>query len=131
MSGRDPAPGLLRPRAIRRSSPLVAAPLIVMLIGGVLAGCQSASTTTPAFNNEGGRDISCMAHQTHQPTVDYTGGEKARSQLVLGMLAYYTANGRKGYCDGKPAKATDHTWANLYVQLSGAMENAAPVLPTK
>lgn len=131
MSGRDPAPRLQRPRAIRRSSPLVAAPLVVMLIGGVLAGCQSASTTTPAFNNEGGRDISCMAHQTHQPTVDYTGGEKARSQLVLGMLAYYTANGRKGYCDRKPATAFDRTWASLYLQLTGAMANVAPDLPTK
>ncbi|SDY92377.1 hypothetical protein SAMN05661080_05034 [Modestobacter sp. DSM 44400] len=35
-------------------------------------------------------------------------------------LTYYTANGDKRYCDGKPpTTTTDKEWAQLYVQLTG------------
>ncbi len=56
-----------------------------------------------------------MIHQTRQPTTAYQAGEVAVSELELPMLAYYTANGDKPYCDQRPATATDRAWLTLYV----------------
>jgi hypothetical protein len=39
--------------------------------------------------------------------------------LELPFLAYFTANGNKPYCDGKPPTGTDKQWAELYVRLTG------------
>jgi len=56
-----------------------------------------------------------MAHQSRQPTAAYRAGDTAVSELELPMLAYYTANGDKPYCDQRPATATDRAWLTLYV----------------
>jgi hypothetical protein len=62
--------------------------------------------SAPAFDNEAGHALTCMTHQQHRPTSAYTGGQQASSELLLGMFAYYTANGTKAYCDGKPPTDT-------------------------
>ena len=72
-----------------------------------------------------------MAHQKKQPTVAYTGGERGNTELVLGVLAYYTANGAKPYCDRKSPTGTDRVWARLSVQLGSAAENVAPILEAR
>jgi hypothetical protein len=56
-----------------------------------------------------------MVHQSRQPTPAYRAGDTAVSELELPMLAYYTANGDKPYCDQRPATATDRAWLTLYV----------------
>jgi hypothetical protein len=40
------------------------------------------------------------------------------------MLRYYTANGAKAFCDGKPSTGTDRRWTDLYTAL-GARTSAA------
>ncbi|GAC1330012.1 MAG: hypothetical protein NVSMB13_17890 [Mycobacteriales bacterium] len=105
----------------------------VRLAGGVLAltalaGCQSSAPAGPAFDDANAAPVTCMGHQRHAPTTDYTGGEKARTELVLRMLKYYSSNGTKGYCDHKPASATDKAWANLYVKLGAKPDAVAPIL---
>jgi len=56
-----------------------------------------------------------MAHQSRQPTPAYRAGDTAVSELELPMLAYYTANGDKPYCDQRPPTAVDRAWLSLYV----------------
>ncbi|MDQ6648761.1 MAG: hypothetical protein M3Z02_01355 [Actinomycetota bacterium] len=97
---------------------------------GVLGGCTQSSSE-PAFDDAKGAPVSCMAHQRHEPTRDYTAGSQANTQLVLSMLRYYSANAMKGYCDRKPATAIDRTWANLYVKLGASPEQVAGILASK
>jgi hypothetical protein len=61
----------------------------------------------------------CQLHQTDAPTSAYRGGPDSDPSLELPFLAYFTANGDKRYCDGKPPTATDKAWAQLYVRLTG------------
>lgn len=61
----------------------------------------------------------CQQHQGQQPGTRYTGGEKSDPTSILEMMHYYTANGTKAYCDGKPATATDKQWTQLYRILGG------------
>jgi hypothetical protein len=64
-------------------------------------------------------DQPCQLHQTDTPTTAYRGGEASVPTLELPFLAYFTANGNKPYCDGKPPTGTDKQWAELYVRLTG------------
>ena len=102
----------------------VAIPLVL----AALVGCQQSGGSGPAFDDANGAAVTCMAHQLHKPTADYTGGEKARTELVLRMLKYYSANGTKDYCDHKHSSTTDRAWANLYVRLGAAPEAVAKIL---
>lgn len=84
----------------------------------LVTGCGS-STGGAAFTTQSGvtpdaATASCLVHQKSEPTVAYTGGAKGTTVDVLTFLAYYTANGNKRFCDGKPAGAKDKTWAKLY-----------------
>jgi len=88
------------------------------------AACSSSSSspapptaTTPAavFDTQGSNPVTCMTHQRRQPTAAYRAGAAAVSELELPMLAYYTANGNKAYCDARPPTATDRVWLTLYV----------------
>lgn len=118
-------PGGEHARRRRARWPLrLAAPL---LAGGLL-GCQQSTPGAPVFNDEGGRPLTCMAHQTHRPTSAYNGGDRANTELVLAMLAYYRTNGTKPYCDRKPATEADVAWTRLYVESGGARDNVAPNL---
>jgi hypothetical protein len=90
-----------------------------------LAGCSGGGPPAQAvFHVQSGVQPqtaarSCQLHQTDAPTSAYRGGPKSDPALELPFLAYFTANGDKPYCDGKPPTATDRAWAHLYVQLTG------------
>ncbi len=84
------------------------------------AACSSSSphpkaAATAAFDDQGSQPQTCMTHQQRRPTAAYTAGNTAVSDVELPMLAYYTANGNKAYCDGRPPTATDRSWLTLYV----------------
>ncbi|MFI6517627.1 hypothetical protein ACIBF1_18875 [Spirillospora sp. NPDC050679] len=68
--------------------------------------------------------LRCMRHQPYTPEDSYT-SDSARN-LVL--LRYYTANGNRPYCDGKPANTTDAQWARLYLKLGGNPASVRAVL---
>ena len=67
-------------------------------------------------------------HQTEQPNTAYEGGPDAQPTPQLMFLAYYTAAGRKPFCDGQPATPTDTAWAQLYTRLTGNAANVSTVL---
>jgi hypothetical protein len=109
--------------------------LALLLMAGV-AGCGSAPAdpatgppvlvTQPDFR-PGGK-ASCLMHQTEQPNAAYQGGPDAQPTPQLTFLAYYTAAGRRPFCDGQPATATDKAWAEVYVRLTGNAANVSTVL---
>jgi hypothetical protein len=88
----------------------------------LLAGCGSSSNGA-AFQTQTGvaanaATQSCLVHQKSDPTADYKGGPNGQTADVLTFLAYYTANGNKKFCDGKPANAKDKAWGKLYASFS-------------
>jgi hypothetical protein len=107
------------PRAARR-----AATAVVLLAGLGMAGCSHEPAPQAVFHVQHGvrPDAArqpCQLHQTDPPTSAYRGGQASVPTLELPFLAYFTANGDKPYCDGKPPSGTDKQWAQLYVQLTG------------
>jgi hypothetical protein len=90
----------------------------------LLAGCGSSSTGA-AFRTQSGvapdaAAQACLVHQKSNPTADYKGGASGQTTDVLTFLAYYTANGNKKFCDGKPANAKDKAWGALYASFAEA-----------
>jgi hypothetical protein len=120
-------------RPSRRCGP---AALVVtgLAVGLVLTGCSGGATAKEAtFSVQpgvqpGAADQPCQLHQTDMPTAAYRGGPQAVSRLELPFLAYYTANGNKPFCDGRPADDTDKAWARVYVDLTGNRAAVARVL---
>jgi hypothetical protein len=102
--------------SVPRTASLVSALAVVLL-----AGCGSSSTGA-AFRTQPNLVVdaasqTCLVHQTKSPTTAYRGGAGGTTADELTFLAYYTANGNKKFCDGKPANAKDKEWAGLYVTL--------------
>jgi hypothetical protein len=99
--------------------------LVVLTAGLALAGCSGHAPAPQAvFHVQRGvtasaADQTCQLHQTDTPSTAYRGGEASVPTLELPFLAYFTANGDKPYCDGKPPTSIDKQWAQLYVQLTG------------
>jgi hypothetical protein len=94
--------------------PLAAAPLAVALL---LNGCAS---TKGALNAQPDTPSpTCLVHQTKEPADRYTAGTSADTLSILEMMRYYTSNGAKRFCDGKPATPTDLHWMELYTRLGG------------
>jgi len=94
-------------------SPRTVAGLLVL--AAALGGCSSSSPAKPARSSfdATAAQPGCMGHQQHVPSATDTGKpDIARSLTVLG---YYTKNGQKPFCDGKPASPTDLTWMRYYV----------------
>jgi len=79
---------------------------------------STAAAPVVTFDYQGGQPRACMIHQQKQPTPGYRAGntQSGALELELSMLAYYTANGNKAYCDARPPTATDRAWITLYVQ---------------
>ncbi|WP_371791218.1 hypothetical protein OG285_15075 [Streptomyces sp. NBC_01471] len=84
----------------------------------VLTGCSSehggsldAQSGTPS--------PSCLVHQKDEPASRYTAGTRSDPRSVLELMRYYTANGKRAYCDGKPPTRTDQQWVDLYSRLGG------------
>lgn len=91
--------------------------LVLLAAIGSAAGC--AADPGPTFDNEGGREISCMTHQPAEPGPRYTDPAQRETAANLALLRYYTANGAKPYCDNAPAGEADRAWAQVYVELGG------------
>ncbi|GHE25831.1 hypothetical protein GCM10018781_77760 [Kitasatospora indigofera] len=89
---------------------LLASPLLAAC-GGEPDGSFDAQPGTPS--------PSCLQHQAQDPGTKYTGGEKSDPRSVLEMMRFYTANGTKAFCDGKPPTDTDRRWTDLYAKLGG------------
>ncbi|WP_433888475.1 hypothetical protein [Streptomyces sp. CA-111067] len=94
-------------------------PAAAMLAALALGGCAHSgggalnaqdATATPA----------CRVHQNQQPSERYTAGARSDPRSVLELMRYYTANGGKAFCDGKPPTRTDQRWTDLYARLGGA-----------
>ncbi|MFY9805908.1 MAG: hypothetical protein WCC38_13460 [Pseudonocardiaceae bacterium] len=82
----------------------------------------------PVFDSAGGRTVACMVHQPAAPGSRYTDPQRRDSAQVLTLLHYYTVNGSKPYCDGKPPSAVDRRWAKLYVALGADPGNVGRLL---
>jgi hypothetical protein len=93
-----------------------------------VAGCSSAPDPGPVFDNQGNEEIACMAHQPQPPGSRYTDDATKRTDESLALLRYYTANGRKPFCDNAAPSDTDRAWARLYVQLGADRTNVAPLV---
>ncbi|MGW0972026.1 hypothetical protein [Streptomyces sp. NPDC002516] len=94
------------------------APVTALLGAVALGGCGvSADGRLDAQAND--PTPVCRVHQKEPPGGRYTAGTKADTAAVLQMLRYYTANGAKAFCDGKPPTGTDRRWTDLYAELGG------------
>ncbi|MGH3990836.1 MAG: hypothetical protein ACRDSN_00050, partial [Pseudonocardiaceae bacterium] len=91
--------------------------LLPALALALLATTGCADDGGPVFNNEGGRQISCMQHQPEPPGSRYSDAERRNPGEVLAVLRYYTAHGTQPYCDGAAPTEVDRAWAELYVQV--------------
>jgi hypothetical protein len=95
----------------------------------VLAGCtQGATAAGVKFDDEGLADVACMKHQPAPPGANYTNSDGGPTDEVLPVLRYYTAHGKKGYCDGKGPSDVDKAWAAVYVDLGADKANVAKLL---
>ena len=83
----------------------------------------------PRFDDEStartASDLSCMKHQPEAPGARYTDKSRRQTDDTLAMLAYYTANGAKSYCDDREPTETDREWLQLYVELGADRDNVA------
>jgi hypothetical protein len=95
------------------------APAVLLAAGlTACAGAEPAALVTPP-GFEPGATADCLLHQTDHPDTAFAGGPAAEPRSQLRFLAYYTAAGRKPFCDGGPATDADRAWARLYVELTG------------
>ena len=95
----------------------------------LLAGCgASPPEPGPLFDDEGRADVTCLKHQAAAPGARYSDEGMRKSAEVLPLLRYYTANGRKPYCDGAAASANDRAWAELYARLGADRANVASIV---
>ncbi|PYC70179.1 hypothetical protein C7C46_27635 [Streptomyces tateyamensis] len=104
-------------------------PLAALLATAALTACGASSegaldtqANTPA--------PTCLVHQTKNPAQRYTPGTGADTLAVLDLMRYYTANGTKPYCDGRPPTTTDKRWTQLYTSLGGAPAHLALPSPS-
>ncbi|WP_052443243.1 hypothetical protein [Streptacidiphilus neutrinimicus] len=92
-------------------------PAALLAAAALLSGCTA---TEGALNAQPDTPSpTCLVHQSKNPATRYTAGTSADTLSVLEMMRYYTANGTKPFCDGKPATATDRRWMELYMRLGG------------
>ncbi|WP_371495095.1 hypothetical protein OG871_07085 [Kitasatospora sp. NBC_00374] len=106
-------------RAARRAPLLLclalAAVSLLAACGGGRHGSFDAQPGSPSS--------SCLQHQKRAPGVEYTGGQSSDPTAVLEMMRFYTANGTRTFCDGKPPTDIDRRWAELYVALGGGADH--------
>ncbi len=102
--------------------------LLPALALGVLAVAGCTDDGGPVFTTEGGRETACMQHQAERPGSRYTDPERRNTAEVLTVLRYYTANGRKPYCDGAGPTEADRAWVEFYVSQGADPANVAPLL---
>lgn len=101
---------------------VVPAVCLVLAAAASVSGCGEEGGR---FNAQaGGGSPDCLVHQSESPGEEYTpGGEDSEVTALLQVMRYYTANGGKDYCDGKPATDVDVQWMDLYVASGGAAKH--------
>lgn len=102
--------------------------LLPAVILALLAVAACIDDGGPRFDAEGGRDITCMVHQPEPPGSRYTDPERRNTAEVITVLRYFSAHGRKPYCDGTRPTEADRAWAEFYVQQGADRQNVAPLL---
>ena len=102
----------------------------VTLCGLLLAltACTAQAEPGPVFDDEGKADVTCLKHQTSAPGARYSDEGMRRSDEVLPLLRYYTAHGRKPFCDGAGTSRNDKAWADLYVRLGADRANVSTLV---
>lgn len=100
--------------------------LIALLLA--LTACSSPPDPGPRFDDEGQGELTCIKHQPAPPGPRYTDDTLRRTDETLALLKYYTANGKKPFCDNAPATETDRAWAQFYVTLGADKANVAALL---
>ncbi|MGV9270456.1 hypothetical protein ACWDRR_38115 [Kitasatospora sp. NPDC003701] len=90
----------------------------------LVAGC-GAESDGGFDSQDAAPSATCIQHQHQSPGRRYTGRENSDPRSVLEMMRFYTANGTKAFCDGKPATDTDRRWTELYVALGGDPSHVA------
>ena len=114
------------PRRLRPTrTPILATALVTIAVLGT-TGC--ADDPGPVFDNQGGRQITCLQHQPEPPGSRYTDPQRSKPGEILAVLRYYTAHGSKPYCDGAPPSEADRAWAELYIQQGADPTNVAPLM---
>ncbi|MFD7989171.1 hypothetical protein ACFV4M_38130 [Kitasatospora indigofera] len=109
----------------RRPVPFAALlPFTALLLLAPLSGC-GASDDGSLDTQAGAAAPTCLVHQSKAPGSRYTAGEHADTGSVLELMRYYTANGTKDFCDGRPATGTDRRWTELYTALGGDRAHVA------
>lgn len=103
---------------------------LAVLCGVLLAltACGSTPEPGPLFDDEGRADVTCLKHQQAAPGARYTDEGLRRSDEVLPLLRYYTAHGRKPFCDGSGSSPNDRSWAELYTRLGADRGNVESLL---
>ncbi|CCH32697.1 hypothetical protein ABZ816_37350 [Actinosynnema sp. NPDC047251] len=100
----------------------------LVLSTAVLLTACSTPDPGPVFDTEGAADITCLKHQPTPPGPRYSDDTLRRTDETLPLLRYYTAHGRKPFCDGQPPTGTDQQWARTYVQLGADRANVAGLI---
>ncbi|HWO66244.1 MAG TPA: hypothetical protein VNO31_40045 [Umezawaea sp.] len=88
-----------------------------------LTACTAQAEPGPVFDDESRADVTCLKHQESAPGARYSDEVMRRSDEVLPLLRYYTAHGRKPFCDGAEPSTNDKAWADLYVRLGADRAN--------
>ncbi|WNV87091.1 hypothetical protein [Umezawaea sp. Da 62-37] len=93
-----------------------------------LTACTAQAEPGPVFDDEDKADIACLKHQAAAPGARYSDEGMKRSDEVLSLLRYYTAHGRKPFCDGNGASVEDKAWADLYIRLGADRANVSSIV---
>lgn len=118
-------------RSYRFPLSLLGFALLAVACSGACSRNVAAEDPGPLFDAEGGRTVACMAHQPLAPGSRYTDPPRRDTAQVLTVLHYYTVNGSKPYCDGRPSSAIDRRWAQLYVELGADPAAVRRLLPAQ
>ncbi len=112
----------------RRTHLPAALSVLSLLAAALLSGCGGSAADGVLNTQSDTPSPTCLVHQSGDPAARYTAGEHADTLSMLELMRYYTANGTKAFCDGKPPTGTDLRWLALYTRLGGDRKNvpAAP-----
>ncbi|WP_394619942.1 hypothetical protein JNUCC0626_12810 [Lentzea sp. JNUCC 0626] len=103
-------------------------PLLILCCATALTACSSPPDPGPVFDNENGTELTCLRHQPQPPGPRYTDESMRSTGETLSLLRYYTAHGRKPFCDSQKPTDTDKQWAQLYVTLGADRANVTTLL---
>ncbi|ANZ41428.1 hypothetical protein BBK82_41185 [Lentzea guizhouensis] len=103
-------------------------PALLLCSATVLIACTGSPDPGPVFDNENGSELTCLRHQPQPPGPRYTDEALRRTDHTLPLLRYYTAHGRKPFCDDQTPTDIDKQWAQLYVDLGADRANVSALL---